>query len=147
MSTIAHTPIIRIQKLHDDVKVPAYAHPGDAGMDLYSRELRTLEQGEPHLFKLGFKLELPPGYVAFIKDKSGLALKGIHTMGGVIEHTYRGEYGVILNNVTSREFKVEPGDKIAQLVILPVATATLEAADALSETARGEGGFGSTGRR
>jgi len=137
---------VKIQKLYVDVKVPAYAHPGDAGMDLYSRELRTLERGEPHLFRLGFKLELPPGFVALIKDKSGLALRGIHTMGGVIEYTYRGEYGVILNNVTNREFRVEPGDKIAQLVILPVATAVLEEVGSLSETSRGEGGFGSTGR-
>ncbi len=137
---------IRIQKLHDDVKVPAYAHPGDAGMDLCSRELRTLEQGEPHLFKLGFKMELPAGYVALIKDKSGLALKGLHTMGGVIEHTYRGEWGVILNNVTDREYRVAPGDKIAQVVILPVATAAIEEAAELSETKRGAGGFGSTGR-
>jgi len=137
---------IRIKKLHDDVKMPAYAHPGDAGLDLYSRETRTLERGEPHLFKLGFKLELPEGYVAFIKDKSGLALKGLHTMGGVIEHTYRGEYGVILNNVTNKEYLVQPGDKIAQLVILPIATAEIEESDALSETARGAGGFGSTGR-
>ncbi|MBR9692899.1 dUTP diphosphatase [Candidatus Woesearchaeota archaeon] len=136
---------IKIQKLYDDVKVPHYAHPGDAGMDLYSRDLRTLEQGEPHLFKLGFKLELPEGFVAFIKDKSGLALKGLHTMGGVIEHTYRGEYGVILNNVTSKEIKIEPGHKIAQLVILPIATADIEEGK-LSETKRGEGGFGSTGR-
>ncbi len=137
---------IRCKRLHVDVKLPSYAHPGDAGMDLFSRELRTLEQGEPHLFRLGFSLELPPGFVAFIKDKSGLALKGLHTMGGVIEHTYRGEYGVILNNVTEKEYLVRPGDKIAQLVILPVATAEIEEATELSETSRGPGGFGSTGR-
>ncbi len=136
---------IKIEKLHDDVKVPGYAHPGDAGMDLFSREMRTLEQGEPYLFKLGFKLEVPEGYVALIKDKSGLATKGLTTMGGVIDHTYRGEYGVILNNVTNKEYKIEPGDKIAQLLIVPIATAEIEEAG-LSETKRGEGGFGSTGR-
>jgi len=137
---------IKIKKLHDDVKVPNYAHPGDAGMDLYSRDLRTLEQGEPHLFKLGFQMELPEGYVALIKDKSGLALKGLHTMGGVIEYTYRGEYGVILNNVTRKEIKIEPGQKIAQLIIVPIVTAGIEESVALSETKRGAGGFGSTGK-
>lgn len=137
---------IKIKKLHEDVILPKYAHPGDAGMDLFSRELRTLERGEPHLFKLGFQLELPEGYVALIKDKSGLALKGLHTMGGVIEHTYRGEYGVILNNVTTREVKIEPGQKIAQLLIMPICTADIEEAEALSETTRGAGGFGSTGK-
>lgn len=142
MSSVA----VRIKRLHPDVKVPAYAHPGDAGMDLFSRETRTLEQGEPHLFRLGFQLELPPGFVALIKDKSGLALKGLHTMGGVIEHTYRGEYGVILVNVTDKEFLIRPGDKIAQLLIMPISTASLEEVDTLSETRRGDGGFGSTGR-
>lgn len=137
---------ILFKRLYADVKVPVYAHPGDAGMDLFSRETRTLEQGEPHLFKLGFSMELPEGYVALIKDKSGLALKGLHTMGGVIDHTYRGEYGVILNNVTAKEYLVKPGDKIAQLLILPIETAEVVEAAALSETRRGKGGFGSTGR-
>jgi dUTP pyrophosphatase len=142
MSTIK----VKIQKLASDVKTPSYAHPGDAGMDLYSRDTRTLEQGEPFLFKLGFKLELPAGYVALIKDKSGLALKGLHTIGGVIEYTYRGEYGVILVNVTDKEYLIRPGDKIAQLLIIPIMTADIEEVKELSETHRGENGFGSTGR-
>jgi dUTP pyrophosphatase len=137
---------IQLKKLHPDVQLPAYAHPGDAGLDLFSRETRTLEQGEPHLFKLGFSLELPEGFVAIIKDKSGLGLRGITTLGGVIEHTYRGEYGVLLLNTTERSYFVKPGDKIAQLLIMPIATAELEEVSELSETKRGAGGFGSTGR-
>ena len=137
---------VKIKKLHSDVILPCYAHPGDAGLDLFARETRTLEQGEPHVFKLGFSLELPPGYVAIIMDKSGLGMKGIKTLGGVIEHTYRGEYGCILVNTSDHEHLIKPGDKIAQLLIMPVATAELEEVQELSETARGAGGFGSTGR-
>jgi dUTP pyrophosphatase len=137
---------IKFKRLSPDAKLPCYAHPGDAGMDLFSRETRTLEQGEPHLFTLGFAMEIPEGFVGIIKDKSGLATRGLTVLGGVIDHTYRGEYGVILLNTTEREVLVKPGDKIAQLLILPVATAQLEEAVSLSETRRGAGGFGSTGR-
>ncbi len=137
---------MKLKRLHPEVKLPSYAHPGDAGMDVYSRELRTLEQGEPHVFKLGFCAEIPPGYVALLRDKSGLGARGLTVLGGVIDHTYRGEYGVILLNTTEREYLVKPGDKIAQLLLLPVGTADLEEVDNLSETKRNDGGFGSTGR-
>ena len=137
---------MKLKTLFPDVKAPSYAHPGDAGMDVYSRETRTLEQGEPYLFKLGFCMEIPPGYVALLRDKSGLGARGLTVLGGVIDHAYRGEYGVILLNTTEREYLVKPGDKIAQLLILPVATADIEEVSELSDTKRGEGGFGSTGR-
>jgi len=137
---------VKIKKLVADVIVPKYAKPGDAGLDLYGRDTRTLELGEPHLFKLGFSLEIPPGYVALIKDRSGLATKGITVLGGVIDHTYRGELGVVLVNTSDHEVLVKPGDRIAQLLIVPIATAQIEEAEELSETSRGDGGFGSTGR-
>ncbi len=137
---------VKIKRLAADVKMPAYAHPGDAGLDLFSRETRTLEMGEPHLFKLGFSLELPQGFVALIMDKSSMGQRGIKTLGGVIDHTYRGEVCAMLVSTSDREYLIRPGDKIAQLLIMPVATARLEEASELSETARGEGGFGSTGR-
>ena len=141
------TPItIKVKRLHPDARLPQYARPGDAGMDLFSRDTRTLEQGEPFLFKLGFAIEIPQGYVALVKDRSGLAARGITTLGGVIDQTYRGELGVVLLNTTEREHLVKPGDRIAQLLIIPIATAEMEEAAELSETDRGEEGFGSTGR-
>jgi dUTP pyrophosphatase len=137
---------IKIKKLHDDVKIPEYAHPGDAGMDVYSRELRTLEQGEPHLFKLGFSVEIPEGHVAMICDRSSMGKKGVRVLGGIIDAHYRGEWGVILINLTKKEIKIEPGDKIAQALLLPVVSGTVEETQDLSETQRGAGGFGSTGK-
>ena len=138
--------MLKVKRLHPDVVVPSYAHPGDAGLDLYSREMRTLEQGEPFVFKLGFAMEIPEGYVGLIMDRSGMGAKGIKVLGGVIDHAFRGEWGVILVNTSDREHLVKPGDKIAQVLIMPVASAEIEEASELSETKRGEGGFGSTGR-
>lgn len=140
------TVTIKFRKLHDDVVLPRYAHPGDAGLDLYSRETRTLERGEPYLFKLGLAAELPEGYVAMICDRSSLGLKGVRVLGGVIDAHYRGEWGVILVNLTSREVLIKPGEKIAQALLLPVASAHVEVVEELSKTARGAGGFGSTGK-
>jgi len=134
------------KKLTPDTIIPAYAHPGDAGLDIFSNEDYTINPGERYLVSSGWSLELPEGYVAFIKDKSGVAYKkGIIHMAGVIEYTYRGEYKVLLFNTSKEPFEIKKGDKIAQLVILPVATAEIEVADELSETQRGAGAFGSTG--
>lgn len=138
---------IKIKKLYSDTVLPKYAHDGDAGMDVYSREDCLLKAGERHLFKLGFGLELPPGYVSLMWDKSGLAVNhGIKNMGGVIEHTYRGEYGVILCNLSDTDYQIRKGDRISQLLIQPIMTAELEEVDELSESNRGQGGFGSTGK-
>tara|TARA_Y100000310_G_scaffold306787_1_gene348249 strand:+ start:15208 stop:15657 length:450 start_codon:yes stop_codon:yes gene_type:complete len=134
------------KKLTPNAIIPNYAHPGDAGLDIYSNEDCIINPGERYLVSSGWSLELPEGYVAFIKDKSGVAYKkGIIHMAGVIEYTYRGEYKVLLFNTTKESFEIKKGDKIAQLVILPVATAEIEEAKELSETSRGAGGFGSTG--
>jgi dUTP pyrophosphatase len=138
---------IKIKRLHPDLQIPKYAHPGDAGMDIYSLEDVVLKSGERHHFKAGFALELPEGYVALIWDKSGLASKyGITCFGGVIEYTYRGEYGVVLYNAGDEDFHVSCGDKIAQLLIQKIETAEIEEVKELSDSLRGEGGFGSTGK-
>lgn len=137
---------VKFSALADDVLLPSYAHEGDAGLDLRSRELKTLNPGEPELFKLGFALALPPGYVGIVKDRSSLGKRGITTLAGVIDHTYRGEYCVVLVNVSQAPYTVRPGDKIAQLLVLPVATVAFERVKDLPETTRGTGGFGSTGR-
>ena len=138
---------IKIKKFHPDAKLPTYAHPGDVGLDLFSREEpQTLRPGERKIFHVGFALEFPTGYAAIVKDKGGPPFKyGLHTMGGVFDAGYRGEYNVCLINLGSQEVAIQKGQKIAQLVIIPVEFAEFEEVDELSESSRGEGRMGSTG--
>ena len=137
---------IKIKKLNSNVILPTYAHEGDAGMDLYSLEDYTLKPGERKIFYLGFALEFPKDYVALVKDKSSLSLHGVHTMGGVFDASYRGEYNVLLINYDQMPYEIKKGHKIAQLVILPIGIAELEEVDTLTSTPRGDGNFGSTGK-
>ena len=139
---------IKIKKIVPEAIIPKYAVPGDAGMDLYSVENITIEPGQRYAVATGLSIELPEGFVSLIWDKSGIALKkGITTMGGVIEHTYRGEYKIILLNTSATPFEIKIGDKIAQILIQPIVTAEVEEVEELSETARGAGGFGHTGTK
>jgi len=137
---------VQIKRLHNDAILPNYAHPGDVGMDLYSLEDCTLLPGKVHIFKMGFALEFPVGYAGIVKDKSSMGAKGITTVGGVYDAGYRGEYNVGLLNNTNTPFDIAKGQKIAQLILFPVAIATLEEVDELSDTSRGTGAFGSTGK-
>ncbi|NMC51746.1 dUTP diphosphatase [Candidatus Kuenenbacteria bacterium] len=138
---------LRIKKLKTEAVIPHYAHPGDVGLDLFSLEDYDLKPGERHVFDLGFALEFETGYAAIVKDKSGLPKKaGLHTMGGVFDAGYRGEYNVQLINLGQETYQIKAGDKLAQLVIFPVVIADLEETDELSDSERGEGRFGSTGR-
>lgn len=139
---------IKLQRLSSKAIIPKYAHQGDAGLDLFSQEDHMLEPFERHEFGLGFALELPAGAVSLIWDKSGLAAKhGIHLLGGVIDSGYRGEYKVIMINLGSKPYKVEKGDKIGQLLIQPVMHVTIKQTKKLSNSSRGKGGFGSTGKK
>ena len=137
---------IRIKKLKKEVIIPNYAHPGDVGLDLHSLEYYELKPGERRVFYLGFAMEFPNSYAAIVKDKGSMAKKGLHTMGGVFDAGFRGEYNVMLINLGDKPYKVLKGDKIAQLVIYPVAIAGLEETDELEYSERGDGRFGSTGR-
>jgi dUTP pyrophosphatase len=138
---------IKIKRLHADAVVPSYAHPGDVGMDVFSLEDYELRPMERKIFPVGFAMEFPAGFAAIIKDKSGLSMKcGIHTMGGVFDSGYRGEYNVNLINLGGEPYKISKGDKIAQIIIYPVEIAGLEEVPELSESSRGEGRFGSTGK-
>jgi dUTP pyrophosphatase len=138
---------IKILKLHPEARLPTYAHPGDIGMDMYSLEEKLLEPGERHVFFVGFAMEFPEGYGAIVKDKGSLPKNaGIHTMGGVFDAGYRGEYNVNLINLGKEAYRINKGDKIAQLLIIPVEIAKLEEVKELSQTSRGHGRFGSTGR-
>lgn len=138
---------IKIKRLHPDAKLPSYAHPGDVGLDLYSLEDKTLAPGGHHIFANGFALEFPTGYAGIIKDKGGISKSGLHTMGGVFDAGFRGEYNVHLVNLSDKPYVVEKGDKVAQLVIFPVEIAKLEEAQELSDSSRGTGQFGSTGKK
>ena len=137
---------VKVKKLKEEAIVPAYAHEGDAGMDLFSTEDYVILSGKRQLVSTGISMELPEGYFASIRGKSGLAYKkGICILGGVIEWTYRGEYGVIVLNTGEENFEIKRGDKVAQVVIAPVAKAEIEKVEELSKTVRGDSGFGSTG--
>lgn len=137
---------VKVKKLKENAVIPSYAHPGDAGMDLCSTEDYIVPAGKRQLVSTGISMELPDGYWANIRGKSGLAYKkGISILGGVIEYTYRGEYGVIVLNTGDEDFVIKVGDRVAQVIITPVATADVEVVEELSDTSRGEGGFGSTG--
>ena len=137
---------IKIKKLHPDAIVPQYAHPGDAGMDLYSvEEDFVLRPGERKMIGTGIAMELPEGYVALLWDKSGVGSKGIKRLGGVIDCHYRGEYKVVLVNLSNEYYEIKKGQKIVQVLIQKVENPEIEVVNELSDTSRGEGGFGSTG--
>lgn len=128
---------------------PAYAHPGDAGADLVSTESVRLAPGERALVGTGVRIALPEGYAAFVVPRSGLAAKhGITIVNapGTVDAGYRGEIKVtLLNTDTSSAYDVSVGDRIAQLIIMPVTRANFRPVEELSDSVRGEAGFGSTG--
>jgi dUTP pyrophosphatase len=140
--------IVHFKRIHPQAVLPAYAHPGDAGMDLCACEAARIEPGRRALVKTGLVMELPPGHEAQVRPRSGLALKnGVTVLNspGTIDAGYRGEIGVILINLGDAAFTVEPGMRIAQMVVAPVTHACVEETSDVGETARGAGGFGSTG--
>lgn len=130
-------------------QLPEYAHPGDAGADLVSAERVRLEPGERALVGTGISIALPEGYAAFVVPRSGLAAKhGITIVNspGTIDAGYRGEIRVaLLNTDAAAAFDIEPGDRIAQLIVMPVSKARFVPVGTLPDSVRGEGGFGSTG--
>ncbi|MBI5553335.1 MAG: dUTP diphosphatase [Candidatus Diapherotrites archaeon] len=137
-----------VQRLSPNAKLPAYAHEGDAGMDVYASEEALLAPGEIRLVSTGLCMAIPSGFEGQVRPKSGLALQhGITVLNspGTIDAGYRGELKVILINHGTAPYKIEPGKKIAQLVIQPVERAQVMEVSGLEETKRGSGGFGSTG--
>lgn len=140
--------ILKIKCINKKAKLPEYAHPGDAGLDLFSVENVEIEPGDTALIKTGIIIELPESTEAQVRPRSGLALKHKITVlntPGTIDEGYRGEIGVILINHGKERFKVEEGMKIAQMVIKPVLRVDIVNVDEINDTKRGEGGFGSTG--
>jgi dUTP pyrophosphatase len=138
-----------VKLLHPSAQLPRHTHPGDGGADLFSVEEVTLPPGERASVGTGLALAIPLGYAGFVQPRSGLAAKhGIMLVNspGLIDADYRGEVRVLLYNSGAEPFTVNVGERIAQLVIQRVEEPTFIAADELPETARGEGGFGSSGR-
>ncbi len=143
-------PILKFKKEDKDAMLPTYAHPEDAGMDIFSNEEKIIPSKSWALVKTGFSMELPTGYEAQVRSKSGLTLKSgliVLNSPGTIDENYRGEVGVILMNVSDNDYKVERYQKIAQMVINKVEHFKVVEVTEMSETNRGEGGFGSTGSK
>ena len=141
---------VRIRRLAhgEGLALPAYATPGAAGMDVLAAEAVTLAPGARHAVATGFAVAIPPGYEIQVRPRSGLALKhgvSVPNTPGTIDSDYRGELKVIVINHGRDEFAIERGDRIAQLVLAPVTVAAWDEVAELDETARGAGGFGSTG--
>jgi dUTP pyrophosphatase len=139
-----------VTKLKDEAQLPSRAHDGDAGLDLYASEAAHIGPGERWSVGTGVGVEIPEGHGGLVLPRSGLARDhGIALVNapGLIDSGYRGELRVLLLNTDPAEtFRVEPGDRIAQLVLTPIALADVVEAQALSESVRGQGGFGSSGR-
>ncbi len=137
---------LKVKRIHKDAKLPLYQHKGDAGLDVFSTVSCVLEKGEFKPIPSGIKVAIPEGYVGLIWDKSGISLKGVHRLAGVIDSGYRGEVKVVMVNLGEKTFVIEKGMKIAQLLIQPVSEVEVEEAEELEDTSRGEEGFGSTGK-
>ena len=140
---------LKIKRLDTGLPLPSYAHPGDAGLDLYAAESRTLAPQERALVGTGIAVAIPDGYAGFVQPRSGLAItRGLSLVNspGLIDAHYRGEIKVVLINLDpTTPIEIARGDKIAQLIVQRVENVTLLEVDQLDETRRGAGGFGSTG--
>lgn len=151
MTAASGQPVaVRVRRLPHGhgLALPAYATAGAAGMDVLAAETVTLAPGARHAVATGLALAIPPGFEIQVRPRSGLALKHgvtVPNTPGTIDSDYRGELKVILINHGAEPFAIARGDRVAQLVLAPVVQAAWEEVDDLDETARGEGGFGSTG--
>jgi dUTP pyrophosphatase len=142
-----HNVKLKIKKLDKDLPTPAYQTKGAAALDLYSREEGWIMPGERHRFPTGIAVQLPPDTAGFVCPRSGWADKrGITLLNspGVVDDDYRGEVGALMINMDSAPHHVKRGDRVAQLVVVPILRVDLDVVDELDETERGTGGFGST---
>jgi len=136
---------LKVKRIHPEAKLPVYGHPGDAGLDLFSVVDRVLGPGEVYAVPTGLQVAIPPGYVGLVWDKSGISLKGVHRLAGVVDAGYRGEVQVVMINLGREPFALKKGMKVAQMLIQPVTSVAVIECESLDGTSRGEGGFGSTG--
>lgn len=141
---------VKIKKLSENATIPTYAHDTDAGADVSASENVTLAAGETKIIPTGIQIEIPSGYEVQLRARSGLSYKtGLRIANGVgtIDSSYRGPVGVIFTNIADEPYEIKIGDKIAQMVIAPTPMISFEEVEKLSETERGEGGFGSTDKK
>jgi dUTP pyrophosphatase len=140
---------LEIRKTDPAARVPVRAHATDAGLDLCALEGTVLGPRQGAKLRTGLALAIPVGFVGMIADRSSMASKGLKTAGGIIDSGYRGEVQVVLWNLTDQEMLVQAGDRIAQLLVIPVALPRVEVVADFADggaTSRGAGGFGSSGR-
>lgn len=135
-----------VKKCREDAKLPTRAHHDDAGIDLYSCGNHTIEPHKTLSIPLGISMEIAEGYVGLIWDKSSVGSKGIKTLGGVIDAGYRGEVHVVVNNMSDTAYTFEHGHKVAQMLIQKIEFPEIIETEELSDSHRGSGGFGSTGK-
>lgn len=138
---------VKVKLLDPEAKMPFYGSEESAGFDLYSIEQKIMAPGETAILKTGISMEIEKGYCWQFWDRSGLGAKGITCLGGLGDSDYRGEFKVVLHNTTKNMYKVEKGDRIIQVVPVPIVKAVFEQVNELSPTKRGEGGFHSTGKK
>jgi len=136
---------LKVKRIHPQAKLPSYGHPGDAGLDVFSSEDYILRPGEIRPVQTGVKVAIPQGYVGLIWDKSGISLRGVHRLAGVVDAGYRGEVQVVMVNLGREPYEIKAGMKIAQMLIQPVIEIKVTEVEDLDDTSRGEDGFGSTG--
>lgn len=141
-----HIDPLPVRRVTPEAILPTRAHADDAGMDLYSLADTILQPQAGAMVRTGIAMAIPQGYVGLVADRSSMGKKGIKTMGGVIDAGYRGEVQVILWNLSSERVQINPGERIAQMLVLPVATPAVMEVTELDETARGAKGFGSSGK-
>jgi dUTP pyrophosphatase len=137
---------LKVKKIQKDARLPSYGHKGDAGLDLFSSIDFVLEEGQVEAIPTGIKVAVPDGYVGLVWDKSGVSLRAVHRLAGVIDSGYRGEVKVVMINLSEKPFAIEKGMKIAQMLVQPITIVHVVEAEDLDDTSRGEGGFGSTGK-
>lgn len=136
---------LKVKRVHPEAKLPVQGHPGDAGLDLFAARDLEIPAGDLRPVPTGIQVAIPKGYAGLVWDKSGISLKGVHRLAGVIDSCYRGEIQVVLVNLGSEPFAIKAGMKVAQLLIQPVSEVKVVESETLDDTSRGENGFGSTG--
>ncbi len=138
---------LKIKKVSADAKLPSYAHSDDAGFDIFASDSVTILPNKRAQVHTGIAMEIPHGFVGLIWDKSGLSQKyGLKTLGGVVDSEYRGEVLVGLVNLGDEAYTIEKHHKVAQMIIQKKETVDIVEVESLTDTVRGEGGFGSTGK-
>ena len=147
--TPSPAPVLDVRRLDPDLPLPTYAHPGDAGLDLHAADTTTLQPGQRALVPCGIAIAIPEGHVGLVHPRSGLAVDhGLTLLNapGTIDSGYRGEVKVLLINHGDAPVEIRHGQRVAQLLLLPVTAVDVREVDRLDVTSRGSGGFGSTGR-